>query len=166
MLYMHLLLLSTCGATKSDPVVLLTLISCVVQVIIAGPPDAQIQACLEASYALILFAGWLMIDQQSVITCRTRRLQISKPCCCCCQTNCMSQVIIAGSPDAAETQALLIAAHAAYAPDRVVIPIDPSNKASTEWYKQHNPGALSMVEGASKEVCCFLSSFCSDCSEA
>ena len=63
----------------------------------------------------------------------------------------MLQVIIAGPTDAPETKALLTAA---YAPDRVVIPIDLANKASTEWYKQHNPEALAMVEGASKEVCC------------
>ena len=65
----------------------------------------------------------------------------------------MSQVIIAGPPGAAETQALLTAAHSTYAPDRVVIPIDPSNTATTQWLNQHNPEALAMVEGASKEVC-------------
>lgn len=68
-------------------------------------------------------------------------------------SSCVLQVIIAGAPDEAETQVLLTAAHSTYAPDRVVIPIDPANKASVAWYRQHNPQALEMVEGASKEVC-------------
>ena len=62
------------------------------------------------------------------------------------------QVIIAGAPDAAETQALMAAAHGVFAPDRVVLPIDPSNAASKAWFQKHNPEALAMIEGASKEV--------------
>ena len=61
-------------------------------------------------------------------------------------------MIIAGDPDAAETQALLAAAHGSFAPDRVVLPIDPSNEGSKTWFQQHNPEALAMIEGATKEV--------------
>lgn len=68
------------------------------------------------------------------------------------------QVIIAGAPEAAETQALMAAAHGVFAPDRVVLPIDPSNEASKAWFQQFNPEALAMIEGATKEVgitgCC------------
>ena len=63
------------------------------------------------------------------------------------------QVIIAGAPDAPETKALLAAAHSSFAPDRVVLPIDPSNHSSKAWFEQHNPEAWAMIEGASKEVC-------------
>ena len=63
------------------------------------------------------------------------------------------QVIIAGAPDAPETQALMAAAHGSFAPDRVVLPIDPANQASKAWYQQHNPEAWAMIEGATHEVC-------------
>lgn len=62
------------------------------------------------------------------------------------------QVIIAGPSGAAETHALLVAAHSTFAPDKLVIPVDPSNKGCMEWYKQHNPLVLEMVEGASQKV--------------
>ena len=62
------------------------------------------------------------------------------------------QVIIAGPPDAPETQALLAAAHGSFAPDRVVLPIDPANPASKAWYQQHNPEAWAMIQGATQEV--------------
>ena len=62
------------------------------------------------------------------------------------------QVIIAGAPEAAETQALMAAAHGVFAPDRVVLPIDPSNEATKVWFQQFNPEALAMIEGATKEV--------------
>lgn len=63
------------------------------------------------------------------------------------------QVIIAGAPDAPETQALMAAAHGSFAPDRVVLPIDPASQASKAWYQQHNPEAWAMIEGATQEVC-------------
>ena len=66
------------------------------------------------------------------------------------------QVIVAGAPDAPETQALLAAAHGSFAPDRLVLPIDPANQASRVWYQQHNPEAWAMMEGATKEVCISL----------
>lgn len=62
------------------------------------------------------------------------------------------QVIISGAPDAPETQALLAAAHGSFAPDRLVLPIDPANQASKVWYQQHNPEAWAMIEGATKEA--------------
>lgn len=74
----------------------------------------------------------------------------------------MVQVIIAGPADAAERGALLAAAHASYAPDKVVLPIDPANPASKEWYAQHNPEAWAMVAGASKEVGPFTVTYTAD----
>lgn len=70
-----------------------------------------------------------------------------------CTLTHLMQVIVAGAPDAPETQALLAAAHGSFAPDRLVLPIDPANQASKVWYQQHNPEAWAMVEGATKEVC-------------
>ena len=61
-------------------------------------------------------------------------------------------MIVAGAPDAAETQALMAAAHGVFAPDRVVLPIDPSNEASKAWFQKFNPEALAMIQGATKEV--------------
>lgn len=62
------------------------------------------------------------------------------------------QVIIAGAPNPPETQALMAAAHGVFAPDRVVLPIDPSNEASKAWFQEFNPEALAMIEGATKEA--------------
>lgn len=70
----------------------------------------------------------------------------------------LMQVIVAGAPDTPETQALLAAAHGSFAPDRLVLPIDPANQASKLWYQQHNPEAWAMIEGATKEVCISLPS--------
>ena len=61
-------------------------------------------------------------------------------------------MIIAGAPEAPETQALMAAALGVFAPDRVVLPIDPSNEATKVWFQQFNPEALAMIEGATKEV--------------
>jgi len=68
----------------------------------------------------------------------------------------LMQVIVAGAPDAPETQVLLAAAHGSFAPDRLILPIDPANQASKVWYQQHNPEAWAMIEGATKEVCISL----------
>ena len=65
----------------------------------------------------------------------------------------MMQVIIAGALEAPETKALLAAAHGNFAPDRVVLPIDPANQSSKAWFEQHNPEAWAMIESASKEAC-------------
>ncbi len=64
----------------------------------------------------------------------------------------VTQVIIAGAPDAPETKALMAAAHGRFAPDQVVLPIDPANQASRAWYEQNNPEAWAMIEGATQEV--------------
>ena len=61
-------------------------------------------------------------------------------------------MIIAGGAEAPETQALMAAAHGVFAPDRVVLPIDPSNEDSKAWFQEFNPEALAMIEGATKQV--------------
>ncbi|BDA44314.1 Spermatogenesis-associated protein 20 [Coccomyxa sp. Obi] len=60
----------------------------------------------------------------------------------------LRQVIIAGRRGAPDTEALLDAAQAVFAPDKAVIFIDPSDKASVDFWREHNPQALAMVEGA------------------
>ena len=59
----------------------------------------------------------------------------------------MRQVIIAGKAGAPDTEALMNAAHASFAPDRTVMLIDPTDEASTSFWREHNPEALAMAEG-------------------
>jgi len=68
----------------------------------------------------------------------------------------LRQVIIAGRRGAEDTEALLAAAQAPFAPDKAVIYIDPSDEASVEFWRGHNPQALAMVEGAGLQAraCC------------
>ena len=56
------------------------------------------------------------------------------------------QVIIAGSSSQPVTQALLNAAHAAWAPDKALLLIDPADAESASFWQQHNPEAWAMVE--------------------
>lgn len=62
------------------------------------------------------------------------------------------QVIISGNRQAPETAALLDAAYSAFAPDKVVIPVDTSNPDEVAFYKRHNPHALDMVQQSTQEV--------------
>ena len=39
------------------------------------------------------------------------------------------------------------AAHASFAPDKAVMLIDPTDGASTSFWREHNPEALAMAEG-------------------
>ncbi|CAL5218409.1 g85 [Coccomyxa viridis] len=57
------------------------------------------------------------------------------------------QVIIAGKAGAPDTEALMDAAHASFAPDKTVMLIDPTDEASTSFWREHNPEALAMAEG-------------------
>jgi hypothetical protein len=56
------------------------------------------------------------------------------------------QVIVAGPAGHQATEALLDAAHAAWAPDKALILIDPTNPDSAGFWKQHNPEAWAMVD--------------------
>jgi hypothetical protein len=56
----------------------------------------------------------------------------------------LPQVIISGKPT--QTDPLLNAAHAAWAPDKALILIDPTNPDSLGFWKAHNPEAWAMVE--------------------
>eukprot|EP00882_Tetradesmus_deserticola_P011030 GHRQ01011665.1.p1 GENE.GHRQ01011665.1~~GHRQ01011665.1.p1 ORF type:complete len:255 (+),score=110.24 GHRQ01011665.1:116-766(+) len=58
----------------------------------------------------------------------------------------LRQVIIAGPASHAATQALLDAAHAAWAPDKAVLLIDPTNASSASFWQQHSPEAWAMVD--------------------
>ena len=57
------------------------------------------------------------------------------------------QVIIAGKAGAPDTETLMDAAHASFAPDKTVMLIDPTDEASTSFWREHNPEALAMAEG-------------------
>lgn len=58
----------------------------------------------------------------------------------------LRQVVISGRQGAADTEALINAAHAASAVDKVIIFVDPSLDSHREYWKEHNPEAWSMVE--------------------
>eukprot|EP00882_Tetradesmus_deserticola_P003612 GHRQ01003823.1.p1 GENE.GHRQ01003823.1~~GHRQ01003823.1.p1 ORF type:complete len:233 (+),score=84.97 GHRQ01003823.1:86-700(+) len=58
----------------------------------------------------------------------------------------LSQVVIAGPASHPATQALLDAAHAAWAPDKAVLLIDPTNASSASFWQQHSPEAWAMVD--------------------
>jgi hypothetical protein len=62
------------------------------------------------------------------------------------------QVIIAGQTSQPATQALLNAAHAAWAPDKALLFIDPTDDESVAFWKQHNPEAWAMVEAHYKKA--------------
>jgi hypothetical protein len=64
----------------------------------------------------------------------------------------LRQVIIAGEAGAADTEALLDAAQASFAPDKAVIFIDPADQEAVDFWRGHNPEALAMVEGAGLQV--------------
>lgn len=49
------------------------------------------------------------------------------------------------------------AAHASFAPDKTVIAIDPTDEASSGFWRVHNPEALAMAEGTAWPYClCYL----------
>lgn len=56
------------------------------------------------------------------------------------------QVIISGPASHKSTESLLNAAHAAWAHDKAVILIDPTDADSVGFWKQHNPEAWAMVD--------------------
>ena len=60
----------------------------------------------------------------------------------------LRQVIIAGKRGAPDTEALMDAAHAPFAPDKAIIFVDPADEATRDFWRGHNPEALAMVDGA------------------
>lgn len=62
----------------------------------------------------------------------------------------MRQVIVAGKAGAADTEALMDAAHASFTPDKAIMLIDPTDEASASFWRKQNPEALAMVEGDHK----------------
>jgi hypothetical protein len=56
----------------------------------------------------------------------------------------LRQVIVSG--ETSQTDALLDAAHAAWAPDKALILIDPANPDSVAFWKAQNPEAWAMVD--------------------
>lgn len=69
----------------------------------------------------------------------------------CCAVHLLSvghprQVIIAGRRGAPDTEALVDAAFAAFAPDKVIIHLDLANEAELAWWRAHNPEAVVVVE--------------------
>jgi uncharacterized protein YyaL (SSP411 family) len=64
----------------------------------------------------------------------------------------LPQVIIAGPSSQAPTQSLLNAAHAAWAPDKALLLIDPADAESASFWQQHNPEAWAMVDAHYKKA--------------
>jgi hypothetical protein len=62
------------------------------------------------------------------------------------------QVIVAGEASQPATQALLNAAHAAWAPDKALLLIDPTDDESASFWQQHNPEAWAMVDAHYKKA--------------
>lgn len=62
------------------------------------------------------------------------------------------QVIIAGARGAPDTEALVDAAFAPFAPDKVVIQLDPGNEEEMRWWGRFNPEAVAMVEATGMEA--------------
>lgn len=62
------------------------------------------------------------------------------------------QVIVAGKAGQPGTQALLDAAHAAWAPDKALMLIDPTDPDSIGFWQQQNPEAWAMVEAHYKKA--------------
>ena len=60
----------------------------------------------------------------------------------------LRQVIVAGARGAPDTEALMDAAAAPFAPDKALICINPADEPTLAFWRGHNPEALAMVEGA------------------
>ncbi|KAK9808898.1 hypothetical protein WJX72_005964 [[Myrmecia] bisecta] len=60
----------------------------------------------------------------------------------------LRQVIVAGRSQSPDTQALLAAAHSVFAPEKVVIAIDPDDEEATAFWQTLNPEALGMAAAA------------------
>jgi uncharacterized protein YyaL (SSP411 family) len=58
------------------------------------------------------------------------------------------QVVIAGRRGAPDTEALLDACFAVYAPDRAVILLDAADEESMAFWREHNPEAVAVLEAA------------------
>ncbi|KAG1680604.1 hypothetical protein FOA52_015053 [Chlamydomonas sp. UWO 241] len=77
----------------------------------------------------------------------TTPMAIPKMCCAAYLSlrSPLRTVIIAGRRDCPGARALLNAAHRAFATDKAVVLIDPSDAEDAVFYAAHNPGALAMV---------------------
>lgn len=64
----------------------------------------------------------------------------------------LRQVVIAGRRGDAAVEALVDAAHSVFAPDKVVISIDPTQQREMDFWREHNPEAFSMVDGAAEKL--------------
>ena len=63
----------------------------------------------------------------------------------------IGQVVIAGTAGAEDTEQLLNAAHSVFAPDRVVLLIDPAQPAVVDFWRGFNPEALAMVQAGGRK---------------
>jgi uncharacterized protein YyaL (SSP411 family) len=75
----------------------------------------------------------------------------------CCGLHLLSvgharQVIVAGQRGSPDTEALLNASFASYAPDKAIIHIDLSDEVSLAFWRKHNIEALAMAEGSGMEA--------------
>ncbi|WIA34616.1 hypothetical protein OEZ86_012935 [Tetradesmus obliquus] len=110
----------------------------------ASPSSSSSQATASMSYAAradaILVAFSDRIEGAGIAMpqmCAAAWMRLHTP---------LRQVIVAGSPSQPATQALLNAAHAAWAPDKALLLIDQADAESASFWQQHNPEAWAMVE--------------------
>ena len=62
------------------------------------------------------------------------------------------QVVIAGRRSASDTESLINAAYSVYAPDMVIIHLDLSDDTAMEFWKKHNPEAVSIAEATGMTI--------------
>lgn len=85
----------------------------------------------------------------AVFETRMRELPVAVPLMCCAAdllgVSSKRQIVIAGPKQSSEFQGLLNACHMFYDPDKVIIPIDPSDPDDREFWQVHNPTVLAMA---------------------
>lgn len=85
----------------------------------------------------------------AVFETRMKELSVAVPLMCCAAdllgVPSKRQIVIAGPKQSSEFQALLNTCHMLYDPDKVIIPIDPSDPDDDEFWQVHNPAVLAMA---------------------
>lgn len=86
----------------------------------------------------------------AVFKSRMQELPVAVPLMCCAAdllaVPSKRQIVIAGQKQSSQFQALLNACHESYDPDKIIIPIDPSNTEDQEFWQIHNPAVLAMAQ--------------------
>lgn len=80
---------------------------------------------------------------------RIKELPVAVPLMCCAADSFVSpgkqQIVISGPKHGSEFDALMAACFSSFDPDKIIIPIDPSNQEDARFWELHNPAVLSMA---------------------